>query len=77
MCIRDRLIFFFLPTLRMSWDLHRNCFGLSLALLSMSYLKGHRKKLAYFLAFVAGFSHPFATLSLVAMNFGSVFFEKE
>jgi len=70
------LIFFFLPTLRMSWDLHRNCFGLSLALLSMSYLKEGKEKIAYFLAFIAGFSHPFATLSLAAMNFGAVFLRK-
>jgi len=71
------LIFFFLPTLRMSWDLHRNCFGLSLALLSMSYLKEGRGKLACFLAFVAGFSHPFAALSIVAMNFGSIFLRRD
>jgi len=70
------LVFFFLPTLRMSWDLHRNCFGLSLALLSMAYLKEGREKMACFLAFVAGFSHPFAALSLVAMNFGSIFLKR-
>ena len=70
------LIFFSVPTLRLSWDLHRNCFGLSLALLSMSYLKNGKKKLAYFLAFAAGFSHPFAAMALAAMNFGSIFLKK-
>jgi len=70
------LVFFSLPTLRLSWDLHRNCFGLSLALLSMCYMKERKWVFSYFLAFVAGFSHPFAVLSLVAMNFGYIFLEK-
>jgi len=70
------IVFFFLPNLRVTWDLHRNTFGIALALLAMSYLREGNKKLSYILAFISGFSHPFAALSLIAMNINSILLKK-
>jgi len=70
------IVFFFLPNLRFTWGLHRNTFGLAIALLAMSYLREGNKRLSYILAFISGFSHPFAALSLIAMNIESALVKK-